>query len=441
MTKQISKSVSVPQSRIARSAAIGGTATRIFGNVALAGMGQLAQGKRPSFQDLLVTPGNIQRLTSQLARMRGAAMKLGQLVSMDAGDVLPAELTDILARLRADADFMPPKQLKQVLNAAWGEGWLKKFASFDVRPIAAASIGQVHRAKTKDGKDIVLKVQYPGVRKSIDSDVDNVGSLLRISGLLPDGFDLSFLLEEAKKQLHQEADYTREASHLGRFGDHVGADDRFVVPGHFPEFSTDTVLAMSYVPGRPIEEAVDLSLEDRSRLVADLFELTFREIFDWRHMQTDPNFANYRFDPQTGRIALLDFGAAFDVPDWVSSGYRKLVTAGLTQDDVGLTEAGLSLGFWSNDLPKDQIKMTIDMVRFSFDLLSRDKIFDFADPQKANEMRERGYDLANEASLIHFPPIETLLVQRKLAGMFLLARKLGARTDLLGLIKSRLDIA
>ncbi|MEM7212871.1 MAG: AarF/UbiB family protein [Pseudomonadota bacterium] len=162
--------------------------------MALSGLRQVARGQRPGFQDLLLTPGNIHRIANELARMRGAAMKIGQLLSMDTGDVLPAELAAIMARLRANADHMPPRQLKTVLTKAWGEGWLRKFESFDARPIAAASIGQVHRARTRDGRDMALKVQYPGVARSINSDVANVGALIKMTGLVPNGFDLAPIL-------------------------------------------------------------------------------------------------------------------------------------------------------------------------------------------------------------------------------------------------------
>ena len=109
---------------------------------------------------------------------------------------------------------MPPEQLQETMEEAFGEDWEELFYGFDTKPIAAASIGQVHRTVSPDGRDIVLKVQYPGVAQSIDSDVDNIASLLRISGLLPTDLDIQPLLDDAKKQLHDEADYLKEAEFL-----------------------------------------------------------------------------------------------------------------------------------------------------------------------------------------------------------------------------------
>ncbi|MFN2305442.1 MAG: AarF/UbiB family protein, partial [Paracoccaceae bacterium] len=169
----------------------GGIASGIAGGVAANGARALARGQRPDMSQLLLTPANIGRLTNGLSDLRGAALKLGQMLSMDTGLVLPEDLTAILARMRDDARHMPPKQLQSVLNAEWGQGWYSRFARFDVRPFAAASIGQVHFATTHDGRNLAIKVQYPGVAASIDSDVDNMATLLRTPGILPRGIDLS----------------------------------------------------------------------------------------------------------------------------------------------------------------------------------------------------------------------------------------------------------
>ena len=135
----------VPTGRVARLMRFGGIGAGIAGGMAAGGLRALAQGKRPDLAQLLLTPANTLRLTDGLSHLRGAALKLGQMLSMDIGLVLPGELTAILGRLRDDARPMPPKQLQTVLNAEWGAGWYSRFARFDVRPFAAASkIGRAH---------------------------------------------------------------------------------------------------------------------------------------------------------------------------------------------------------------------------------------------------------------------------------------------------------
>ena len=246
------KTVPVPTSRVSRFAKVGGLAADIAGNLALSGVRQLVQGQRPNWNGLLLSPANARKLADQLAQMRGAAMKVGQLMSMDSGTMLPPEFAQILARLRSEAQPMPPPQLKKVLTAYWGPQWLRQFASFDVRPIAAASIGQVHRAKTKDGRELALKIQYPGIRKSIDSDVDNIAMLIKMSGLLPRDLDITSLLEQAKQQLHDEAQYQREGQYLEQFGKLLADKRDFKVPALYEDLTTPDILAMSYVSGHPI---------------------------------------------------------------------------------------------------------------------------------------------------------------------------------------------
>ncbi len=165
------------------------------------GAKQLAQGKRPNTKDLLLTPANIKRIADQLAHLRGAAMKVGQLLSMDTGDLINPELAYILARLRSDAVPMPAKQLSEVLTEQLGSNWKENFITFKFKQIASASIGQVHQAHADDGTPLAVKVQYPGISESIDSDVDNVTALLSIIGLIPKGVDYKGLLDEAKTQL------------------------------------------------------------------------------------------------------------------------------------------------------------------------------------------------------------------------------------------------
>ena len=287
----------VPAGRLARLARLGSLASGVAGGMLAEGARQLGQGRRPKISDLLLTPANARRVAEQLAQLRGAAMKVGQLLSMDAGDLLPPELGEILSRLRADARPMPMSQLIVVLNEHWGEGWEQHFTKFSFTPMAAASIGQVHSAHDQRGRRLAIKVQYPGVRQSISSDVDNVASLLRISGLLPKSLDIQPLLDEAKCQLHAEADYRVEAAHLTHFRALLADRPDFLLPEVQETLSNVNILAMSHVEGEPVEALAKASQAERDRVVGLLFELLFREIFEFHLVQTDPNFANYRYDP------------------------------------------------------------------------------------------------------------------------------------------------
>ena len=181
----------VPRSRSRRLGKFVKLAGGVAGSMVTEGVRQLRAGKRPQARDLLLTPANAHRLTRQLREMRGAAMKLGQILSMDGGDFLPPELADILAALRSSGFAMPEAQLDEVLKEAFGTEFERKLRDFDRRPFAAASIGQVHRVKTRDGRDAVLKIQYPGISESIDSDVDNLALLLKVSGLMPANLDVN----------------------------------------------------------------------------------------------------------------------------------------------------------------------------------------------------------------------------------------------------------
>ncbi|WGH79647.1 ABC1 kinase family protein [Jannaschia ovalis] len=421
------RALRVPSGRFARLAHVGSMAGGIAGNMAFGAAGALGRGARPDMRSLLLTPGNMRRMADGLARMRGAAMKVGQLISMDAGEILPPELAQIMARLRDDAHVMPPRQLKQVLIANWGPDWLRAFERFDVQPIAAASIGQVHRARLRDGRDVAVKVQYPGVARSIDSDVANVGALVRMSGLLPKGFDLAPYLDEARLQLHEETDYASEGRHLSRFGARLADMDRFTVPDFHPDWSTRDVLTMSFVAGHPIEAAADLEPGERNAIARDLIDLFLRELFDWGEMQSDPNFANYRYDPGTRRIALLDFGATRKVHPDVVSGYRRFLSAGLAGDAAALEEAATGLGFLDQAGDPDHRARILAMIETVFAALRATEEYDFTGTDLTREMQAQGIALA-EAGYVPPPlPMDILYVQRKVGGLFLLASRLGAR--------------
>ena len=420
----------VPTGRVARMLRMGGIASGIAGGVAAGGLKALVQGKRPDLANLLLTPANGLRVTQGLSHLRGAALKLGQMLSMDSGAVLPEELTAILARMRDDAQPMPPKQLQAVLNAEWGAGWYGRFQRFDVRPFAAASIGQVHRAVLPSGRVLAIKVQYPGVRDSIDSDVDNMASLMRLPGLLPRGMDLAPLMAEAKRQLHGEADYLAEAQHLARFRTLLDGSADFALPALEPDLCTPQVLAMSYVESAPLESLTTAPQATRDRVASALIDLVLRELFEFGAMQTDPNLANYRYDPKSGRIVLLDFGAVQPIAPALAADFRDLLAAALDGTPETIRTAMLRIGYFAETTAPHHQDLIQSLFNMAIEPLRQSAPFDFGQSDLLERLRDRGLALGTERDLAHVPPAATLFLHRKIAGTYLMAAKLCARVAL-----------
>ncbi|MDM7862000.1 AarF/ABC1/UbiB kinase family protein [Alteromonas sp. ASW11-36] len=419
----------VPTGRFTRFGMLGSLATRVAGNMLTSGAGQLLKGEKPVLKDLLLTPGNVGRIADQLANMRGAAMKVGQLMSMDAGDILPPPLAEILSRLRSDADPMPKQQVNDVLSKALGADWADQFLYFSYAPIAAASIGQVHKVILPTGEMLALKIQYPGVKQSIDSDVDNVATLLSITGLLPKGVDFKPLLDEAKRQLHTEADYIAEADMLERYKALVAEDKRFAVPDVYREFTRDNVLAMTFMPSEPIESQLDADQTTRDNIASALFELFFTETFEHHLIQTDPNFANYRYDPQDDKVVLLDFGATREYSRDFIHLYRELMSGVVHSDPERVRTAVLNIGLMSKDLAPELQDFIVSMCFDACEPLVTAGEYDFGTSDLGKRLQEKGMSLSNNEAFWHVPPANSVFLHRKLGGIFLLASNLKARVD------------
>ena len=429
----------VPQSRLGRLAAFGQLAGGIATGALSEGLSRLAQGERPHLRDLLLTPSNARRVTDQLSRLRGAAMKLGQMLSLDPGDVLPPELTAILGQLRDSAHFMPPSQLQQVLTSAWGPDWRRHFSRFDMTPIAAASIGQVHKAVLVSGREVAVKVQYPGVAASIDADIDNVATLLKISGLLPSGLDIRAHLAEAKRQLHEEADYLREAEQMRQYRERLLDDPRFIVPQPVDELLHPTILPMDFIKGSAIETMKTAPPATRNEAMSAIVELALRELFEFGLMQTDPNFANFRWQPETGRLVLLDFGATRVVSAHSAADYRRLMRAGLGNSTSAVAEALLAMDYLSPlqmQRHGSELKM---MIRRVLDHVHADPggMVNFFDRGPLAEVRDRAAPIIADRLGWSLPSPDKMFIQRKISGTALMCMNMGVTLPLLPLLHAQ----
>lgn len=424
--KQYSK---VPSGRLSRLAKLGSLATRVASGMVAEGAKQLATGHRPKASELILTPANVKRVADQLADLRGAAMKVGQLLSMDGGDLLPPPLTELLSRLQANAKPMPISQLNSSLEQQWGCDWQQQFSQFSFYPIAAASIGQVHKATTQDGRQLALKIQYPGINKSIDSDVNNVTTLLNISGLIPKQLDISELLNEAKKQLHAEADYLLEAQYVKQYRQLLATDTRYLLPDIADDLTTKQILAMTFVGGVDIDKLVDQPQTVRDHVIELAFSLMFREVFEFRLVQTDPNFANYRYDIDSKQLVLLDFGATRVYPLSISEGYRQLMTGAVIDDQPRMLAALKQIGFFSQPIEPQAQQSLLALCLQACEPLKYQGVYDFGQSDMVRQIRDAGSQLSMKQGYWHTPPADAIFLHRKLGGLYLLAAKLKARVD------------
>ena len=419
----------VPSGRLSRLSKMGGLASRLAGNVLFEGAKQLSKGQSPKLQQLVMTPSNIGHVAEKLSQLRGAAMKVGQMLSMDAGDLVAPELAEVLAKLRSDAKVMPHKQLTTLLVKQWGRDWLAPFAQFELRPFAAASIGQVHVAYLDTGEKLAVKIQYPGVRDSIDSDIDNVATLLKVSRLIPANVKLDTLLAEAKAQLHNEADYHFEAEQIALYQQHLGDDLTFIVPKVYQQLSNDSILCMQFVAGTPIESVAQASQEVRNLVASRLMELCFRELFEFKLLQSDPNFANFQYQADSQKIVLLDFGATRTISDTLSQGYMQLMLGAIAQDKQQMAMAAQQIGFFQDAIDPQQKQLIIDIFYLACEPLRAQGDYHFGNSDLAKRITKAGKAMSTQQNEWHTPPTDAIFIHRKLAGMYLLAAKLNAKIN------------
>ena len=402
------------------------TATQLLGNVFTS---KKRRGQRR--QDIVAS--NAHKLAQDLGKLKGGVVKVGQVMALYGEHILSPEVALAFRTLEENTIPVSWPVIESVLAEQWSPEILASL-QVDKEVLGAASLSQVHRANLA-GRELCLKVQYPGVADAIDTDLDTVARLLRVAKLVKIGDEVESWLEEVRIMLHREVDYHLEATTTERFAQRLQGDPILRVPQVLPELSTAQVLVETYEPGFAFNapQVQALSQARRNRLADAFLHLFFKEVFVWEELQTDPNFGNYRVqidsEGDNDKLVLLDFGAVCSYPKSFFEPLKAIMRGAYAKDKDKVLEGILSMNLLSEASAKETKAAFVELLLMLMEPLNYD----------ATQLPENCLTAAGEYRWLHsrlpkrvgkqaaasafsknfeVPPKEFAFVSRKLLGVF-----------------------
>ena len=370
-----------------------------------------------------------EQVAETLGNMKGAMMKLGQMASyLDQG--LPEPVRDALAQLQADAPPMSYELVEQVVRDELGGSPDEVFARFDPVPVASASIGQVHRGRTHDGREVAIKVQYPGVGEAVAADLGNTDLLFQMMGMLFPGMDPGPIVEEITVRLVEELDYSLEADNQRLFADAYRGHPYIHVPEVVDELCTQRILTTEFAEGARFSEVVEWSDEERQLTAETLYRFAFGGIYRLHAFNGDPHPGNYVFRPG-GQVTFLDFGLCKRfTPDEVIV-FEDMIRAIVLDHDIeGFKAVVERIGILPPGVDIDD-ELLADYFGHFYEFVMDDAVMEIT-PEYSSESVRRFFDLSSphaevmkQANL----PGSMVIVQRINLGLYALFGDLKARAN------------
>lgn len=381
-------------------------------------------------------------ITKSLANLKGAAMKAGQLMSLELDHYFPPEAIEILSQLQNAAVAHPFSEIEEIITKNLGQKKRSSLDYIDPKPLGVASIGQVHKARYKD-REIVLKVQYPGVAESVGADVKVLKTVATsFCQLTGRKMDLQPLFNEMKTLFEQELDYQNEAHYQTLFRKHIKELQQtnscsFYVPEIIPELSNSSVLAMEFAEGLTLRQWINTrpGIEQRQTLAKAILDLYFHEFFHWGLVQTDPNWGNFLISEKGSELllTLLDFGATRKYERKFIQDYIKLLEFASENQSQSLKKLTLEMG-WIDARESETAFTALEImlktsIKPFFTAQNGSTLFDFSDAKHGLDSRTTAKALTRELKYSP-PPYLIIFLHRKLAGVYSILKNLEVKMDL-----------
>ncbi len=367
------------------------------------------------------------QIAETLGEMKGAVMKVGQIASQTQ-DFLPKEFSDALQRLQKEAPPMPFEVIVSQIESELGKPVSELFEYLQEKPYAAASIGQVHRARLPDGTDVIIKVQYPGVDESCDSDLKQLRMALKLGGLLKLPKEhVDQLFGEIRVRLKEELDYENEARNLELFRDFHKNDEWIVIPRIYSSHSARRVLTMELVEGDHISAVTpDQYDQDTINLIGHrIFTMMADELFLHQCIHGDPHAGNFAYRPD-GTIILYDFGCVKKLKPEIVEAYRNALISALDEDYAALDRHLIDLGARVESQPavdEDYYAMWRDILIKPFE---DDTPYDFAESELHKDVAAKTTTVFKYLNYFK-PPVESIFIDRMIAGHYWMMKRLGVQ--------------